>query len=98
MGGVELLSREGEIAIAKRIEASRSTMMVGIFASPSSLNVISEWQKKINKQTMLLREIIDCESTYNKTPEGKANVKTADNALLATSGKVYYGKNLIFFS
>ena len=95
MGGVELLSREGEIAIAKRIEASRSTMMVGIFASPSSLNVISQWQKKINKQTMLLREIIDCESTYNKTPEGKANVKTADNALLATSGKVYYGKNLI---
>ena len=36
---------------------------------------------------MLLREIIDCESTYNQTPEGKANVKTADNALLATSGK-----------
>ena len=36
---------------------------------------------------MLLREIIDCESTYNQTPEGKASVKTADNALLATSGK-----------
>ncbi len=95
MGGVELLSREGEIAIAKRIEASRSTMMVGIFASPSSLKVINEWQKKLNKQDMLLREIIDCESTYNKTPEGKANVKTADNALLATSGKIFYGKNLI---
>ncbi|MBJ57116.1 MAG: RNA polymerase sigma factor RpoD, partial [Rickettsiales bacterium] len=88
-------SREGEIAIAKRIEASRSTMMVGIFASPSSLKVINEWQKKLNKQDMLLREIIDCESTYNKTPEGKANVKTADNALLATSGKIFYGKNLI---
>ena len=95
MGGVELLSREGEIAIAKRIEASRSTMMVGIFASPSSLKVINNWHKKISKQDMLLREIIDCESTYNKTPEGKANVKTADNALLATSGKIYYGKNLI---
>ena len=95
MGGVELLSREGEIAIAKRIEASRSIMMVGIFASPSSLKIISDWHKKLNKQDMLLREIIDCESTYNKTPEGKANVKTADNALLATSGKIYYGKNLI---
>ncbi len=95
MGGVELLSREGEIAIAKRIEASRSTMMVGIFSSPSSLKIINEWQKKLNKGDMLLREIIDCESTYNKTPEGSANVKTADNALLATSGKVLYGKNLI---
>ena len=95
MGGVELLSREGEIAIAKRIEASRSTMMVGIFGSPSSLKVISDWHKKITKGSMLLREVIDCESTYNKTPEGKASVKTADNALLATSGKVYYGKNLV---
>ncbi len=87
MGGVELLSREGEIAIAKRIEASRSAMMVGIFGCPSSLKVIIEWHKKITKGEMLLREIIDCESTYNQTPEGKANVKTADNALLATSGK-----------
>ena len=87
MGGVELLSREGEIAIAKRIEASRSAMMVGIFGCPSSLKVINEWHKKIAKNEMLLREIIDCESTYNQTPEGKANVKTADNALLATSGK-----------
>jgi len=95
MGGVELLSREGEIAIAKRIEASRSTMMVGIFGSPSSLQVINKWQKQVNKGEMLLREIIDCESTYNKTPEGKANVKTADNALLATSGKEFYGKNLV---
>ena len=42
MGGVELLSREGEIAIAKRIEASRSIMMVGIFGSPSSLEIIGE--------------------------------------------------------
>ena len=95
MGGVELLSREGEIAIAKRIEASRSTMMVGIFGSPSSLNIISDWHKKLLKGDMLLREIIDCESTYNKTPEGKANVKTADNALDATSGKFMYSKNLV---
>ncbi len=87
MGGVELLSRDGEIAIAKRIEASRSAMMVGIFGCPSSLKKIIEWHKKIVKNEMLLREIIDCESTYNQTPEGKANVKTADNALMATSGK-----------
>ena len=95
MGGVELLSREGEIAIAKRIEASRSTMMVGIFGSPSSLEIFADWQKKLSKGDMLLREVIDCESTYNKTPEGKANVKTADNALDATSGKLLYSKNLI---
>jgi RNA polymerase primary sigma factor len=95
MGGVELLSREGEIAIAKRIEASRSTMMVGIFGSPSSLDIISDWHKKLSKGDMLLREIIDCESTYNKTPEGKANVKTADNALDATSGKLMYSKSLV---
>ena len=95
MGGVELLSREGELAIAKRIEASRSTMMVGIFGSPTSLEIIADWQKKLLKGDMLLREIIDCESTYNKTPEGKANVKTADNALDATSGKLLYSKNLI---
>ena len=95
MGGVELLSREGEIAIAKRIEASRSTMMVGIFGSPSSLDIISDWHKKLLKGDMLLREIIDCESTYNKTPEGKANVKTADNALDATSGKFMFSKNLV---
>ena len=95
MGGVELLSREGEIAIAKRIEASRSTMMVGIFGSPTSLEIIADWQKKLSKGDMLLREIIDCESTYNKTPEGKANVKTADNALDATSGKLMLSKNLV---
>ena len=56
-------------------------MMVGIFGCPSSLKVITEWHKKIAKNEMLLREIIDCESIYNQTPEGKANVKTADNAL-----------------
>ena len=70
-------------------------MMVGIFASPSSLDIISEWQKKLSKSDMLLREIIDCESTYNKTPEGKANVKTADNALDVTSGKFMYSKSLV---
>ena len=95
MGGVELLSREGEIAIAKRIEASRSIMMVGLFGSPSSLKTISQWSSKISKGEMLLREIIDCESTYNKTPEGKASVKTAENALAVTSGKEVFDSSLI---
>ena len=84
MGGVELLSREGEIAIAKRIEASRSAMMVGLFGCPSSLKKIIEWHKKIAKNEMLLREIIDCEYLQSNS-EGKANVKTADNALLKFS-------------
>ena len=64
MGGVELLSREGEIAIAKRIEAGKSVMTESLFQSPITGKKIFEWNDKLNKNEILVREIIDIDSTY----------------------------------
>ena len=64
MGGVELLSREGEIAIAKRIEAGKNVMTNGLFQSPITAKEVFEWQKKLEKNELLIREIIDIDSTY----------------------------------
>ena len=64
MGGVELLSREGEIAIAKRIEAGKNVMTNGLFQSPITAREVFEWQKKLEKNELLIREIIDIDSTY----------------------------------
>src|SRR3546814_1864929 len=59
MGAVELLSREGEIAIAKRIEAGRDTMILGLCESPITFNAIIEWSTALNDGEMQLREILD---------------------------------------
>ena len=64
MGGVELLSREGEIAIAKRIEAGKDVMINALTQSPIVGKKISEWRDKIENQEMLVRDIIDIDSTY----------------------------------
>ena len=64
MGSVELLSREGEIAIAKRIEAGRETMIAGLCESPLSFQAIIIWRDELNELKILLREIIDLEATY----------------------------------
>ena len=64
MGGVELLSREGEIAIAKRIEAGKDVMINALTQSPIVGKKISEWKDQIENQSMLAREIIDIDSTY----------------------------------
>ncbi len=64
MGGVELLSREGEIAIAKRIEAGKDVMINALTQSPIVGNKISEWKELIENQQMLVRDIIDIDSTY----------------------------------
>ncbi len=64
MGGVELLSREGEIAIAKRIEAGKDVMINALTQSPIVGKKISEWKNKIENQEMLVRDIIDIDSTY----------------------------------
>ncbi len=64
MGGVELLSREGEIAIAKRIEAGKDVMINALTQSPIVGKKISEWKEKIEKEEMLVRDIIDIDSTY----------------------------------
>ena len=64
MGGVELLSREGEIAIAKRIEAGKDVMTNALTQSPIVGKKISEWKELIEEQKMLVRDIIDIDSTY----------------------------------
>jgi RNA polymerase primary sigma factor len=68
MGAVELLSREGEIAIAKRIEAGRDTMIMGLCESPITFNAIIEWANALNAGEMQLREILDLEAMLNKDP------------------------------
>ncbi|WP_417309976.1 RNA polymerase sigma factor RpoD [Devosia sp.] len=64
MGSVELLSREGEIAIAKRIEAGRETMIAGLCESPLTFQAIIIWRDQLNEAEILLRDIIDLEATY----------------------------------
>ena len=70
MGTVELLSREGEIAIAKRIEAGREAMIAGLCESPLTFQAIIIWRDELNEEKVLLRDIIDLEATY-ADPEGK---------------------------
>jgi len=64
MGSVELLSREGEIAIAKRIEAGREMMIGGICENPLTIRAIIGWRDALNEEKMLLRDIIDLDATY----------------------------------
>jgi len=71
MGSVELLSREGEIAIAKRIEAGREAMIAGLCESPLTFQAIIIWRDELNEAKILLRDIIDLEATY-EGPEAKA--------------------------
>jgi RNA polymerase primary sigma factor len=70
MGAVELLSREGEIAIAKRIEAGRNTMIAGLCESPMTFSAIIDWSNALNEGRMQLREILDLEAMLAKVPEG----------------------------
>ncbi len=72
MGAVELLSREGEIAIAKRIEAGRDTMILGLCESPITFNAIIDWSSALNEGTMQLREILDLEAMLSKGPAPEA--------------------------
>jgi RNA polymerase primary sigma factor len=70
MGSVELLSREGEIAIAKRIEAGREAMIAGLCESPLTFQAIIIWRDELNDGKILLRDIIDLEATY-QGPDAK---------------------------
>jgi RNA polymerase primary sigma factor len=76
MGAVELLSREGEIAIAKRIEAGRETMIAGLCESPLTFQAIIIWRDELNEGKILLRDIIDLEATY-AGPDAKQNQAVA---------------------
>ncbi|WP_343521461.1 RNA polymerase sigma factor RpoD, partial [Sphingomonas sp.] len=71
MGAVELLSREGEIAIAKRIEAGRDTMILGLCESPITFNAIIGWSDALNEGTMQLREILDLDAMLSKGPSAE---------------------------
>ncbi len=84
MGGVELLSREGEIAIAKRIEAGKSVMTLALLQSPLTAKQVFEWQEKLEKNELLVREIIDIDSTYmdfesEETPAETSKIKLKDS-------------------
>jgi len=78
MGSVELLSREGEIAIAKRIEAGREAMIAGLCESPLTFQAIIIWRDELNEGKILLRDIIDLEATY-AGPDAKAAPSVSDD-------------------
>ena len=84
MGAVELLSREGEIAIAKRIEAGREKMIGAICESPMTIRSIINWKDAIKDGTMLLRDIVDLEATYDMSDISES--KLEDTLKLIESG------------
>ncbi|WP_298297089.1 RNA polymerase sigma factor RpoD [uncultured Litoreibacter sp.] len=90
MGSVELLSREGEIAIAKRIEAGRKTMIEGLCESPLTFQAITIWRDELLSEDILLRDVIDLETTFGDQMEEEGedeNVVAAPGAEKADSAK-----------
>ena len=85
MGSVELLSREGEIAIAKRIEAGREKMIGAICESPVTIRSIINWKESIKEGTMLLRDIVDLEQTYDMSDIGDTKI---DDTLKLIEGAI----------
>ena len=85
MGSVELLSREGEIAIAKRIEAGREMMISGLCESPLTFQAIIIWRDELNEGKVLLREIIDLEASF-ADPDVKKIDRSAEGAAPPPSG------------
>ncbi|MFO1173782.1 MAG: RNA polymerase sigma factor RpoD [Paracoccaceae bacterium] len=74
MGSVELLSREGEIAIAKRIEAGRNTMIAGLCESPLTFQAITIWRDELLNEDILLRDVIDLEATFGRSLDGEGEL------------------------
>jgi RNA polymerase primary sigma factor len=87
MGGVELLSREGEIAIAKRIEAGKDVMLIALSQSPITAQQFFEWDDRLNKDEILVREIIDIDTNYME------DENTGPSAKQRNSGEVEKEKN-----
>ncbi len=79
MGGVELLSREGEIAIAKRIEAGKDVMLNALSQSPITAQQFSEWNEKLQKDEIMVREIIDIDTNYMEEENSAQNLKNKKN-------------------
>ncbi|WP_425071989.1 RNA polymerase sigma factor RpoD [Sagittula sp. S175] len=82
MGSVELLSREGEIAIAKRIEAGRNTMILGLCESPLTFQAITIWREELLSEDILLRDVIDLETTFGNQlgEDGELDAPVVDSA------------------
>ncbi|MFQ8430247.1 RNA polymerase sigma factor RpoD [Amaricoccus sp. W119] len=85
MGSVELLSREGEIAIAKRIEAGRNTMILGLCESPLTFQAITIWRDELLDEAIMLRDVIDLETTFGASMETD-EVDSVLSALKGTAG------------
>ena len=79
MGAVELLSREGEIAIAKRIEAGRDMMIMGLCESPITFHAIIQWSEALNNGDMQLREILDLDAMLSKEPPADKMAEGAED-------------------
>ncbi len=79
MGAVELLSREGEIAIAKRIEAGRDMMIIGLCESPITFHAIIHWSEALNNEEMQLREILDLDAMLSKEPPADKMAEGAED-------------------
>ncbi|MDD7972460.1 RNA polymerase sigma factor RpoD [Roseinatronobacter alkalisoli] len=78
MGSVELLSREGEIAIAKRIEAGRNTMILGLCESPLTFQAITIWRDELLNEDVLLRDVIDLETTFGNALDEEEGIPVTD--------------------
>ena len=92
MGGVELLSREGEIAIAKRIEAGQEVMLNALAQSPITARKIFAWHEKLENNEILVREIIDIDTNYLDYDNGNESNTTASKTEKKTSVKNKYKK------
>ena len=92
MGGVELLSREGEIAIAKRIEAGQEVMLNALAQSPITARKIFAWHEKLQNNEILVREIIDIDTSYLDYDNGNESNTTASKTEKKTSVKNKYKK------
>lgn len=90
MGSVELLSREGEIAIAKRIEAGREAMIAGLCESPLTFQAIIIWRDELNTGKVFLRDIIDLEATY-AGPDAKNNMAMQNGQQIGPDGQPVAG-------
>ncbi len=86
MGSVELLSREGEIAIAKRIEAGREKMIGAICESPLTMDAIVQWHDSLIEEIMLLRDVIDLDATYSDGPDGDS-ARNGEDGQAANDGQ-----------
>jgi RNA polymerase primary sigma factor len=87
MGSVELLSREGEIAIAKRIEAGRNTMIAGLCESPLTFQAITIWRDELLNEEILLRDVIDLETTFGRSMGEDEDVESVVDAANVESTK-----------